>query len=121
MPSIGDSFQILSCYSRTGTFSPVYLPNLPADRQWEVQYVGTGVWLHVIPVSSGPGDFDADGDVDLDDYLYAADCLGGPNTLPSPTLYGVAVEDCLEVFDFNEDNDVDLDDAAYFFALFDEP
>jgi len=59
------------------------------------------------------GDFDDDGDVDLDDYLNWPDCMTGPG---GP----VDVEGC-EVFDFDTDDDVDLDDFAAFQVAFDSP
>ncbi len=37
-PSTGDSFVVLTCASRTGTFSTVNLPTLPADREWNIAY-----------------------------------------------------------------------------------
>jgi hypothetical protein len=55
------------------------------------------------------GDFDADGDVDLDDYPGFAACLGGPLTLPSPPV-PACVQACLDAFDFDLDDDVDLED-----------
>ena len=57
------------------------------------------------------GDFDGDGDVDLDDYAVFADCMAGPGLTPSPTP-PVTTQDCLDVFDFDVDEDVDLLDFA---------
>jgi hypothetical protein len=60
-----------------------------------------------------PGDFDADGDVDLDDFVNWADCETGPNRGPySPGC---------EVFDFESDGDVDLQDFAGFQRAFTGP
>jgi beta-glucanase (GH16 family) len=70
-------------------------------------------------VRSDPGDFDGDGDVDLDDYTVFADCLGGPAEEPAPTPPTHAVG-CLTVFDLDEDSDVDLTDYGTFQLMFDE-
>lgn len=59
------------------------------------------------------GDFDGDGDVDLDDFVAFVDCWSGPNASPSPTP-PVDANDCLGAFDMDGDNDVDQGDAAGF-------
>ena len=64
-----------------------------------------------------PGDFDGDGDVDLNDYAVFADCVAGPNSAPSPSA-PVTVEECLKVFDCDFDDDVDLADFATFQETF---
>ncbi|MCP4594852.1 MAG: DUF1565 domain-containing protein [bacterium] len=66
-----------------------------------------------------PGDFDADSDVDLDDYRGFVDCLSGPGTLPAPPMAG-CTEACLAAFDFDDDQDVDARDFAALQALFGE-
>ncbi|MCK4657905.1 MAG: hypothetical protein KAV82_00145 [Phycisphaerae bacterium] len=66
-----------------------------------------------------PGDFDYDGDVDLDDYAAFADCMGGPDVPPDPQSPEVS-QMCLNVFDFDSDVDVDLADFAVFQAIFTE-
>lgn len=60
-----------------------------------------------------PGDFDDDGDVDLDDHAALVDCLAGPGAPPAPTLPPAATN-CLHAFDLDSDADVDLGDAALF-------
>lgn len=60
-------------------------------------------------VVAGPGDSDADGDVDLADYANFADCLTGPD--------GGILPDC-DVFNFDFDNDVDLEDFETFQSIF---
>jgi beta-glucanase (GH16 family) len=64
-------------------------------------------------VATDPGDFDADGDVDLDDYAVFDDCVNGPGATPSPTP-PTAAGDCLLAFDFDDDADTDLADFAVF-------
>jgi hypothetical protein len=66
----------------------------------------------------GLGDFDRDGDVDLDDYPFFADCLAGPDITPSPTLPDVTVQECLDAFDSEPDGDVDFVDFAPFQKAF---
>jgi probable HAF family extracellular repeat protein len=61
------------------------------------------------PIPIG-GDFDADGDIDLQDYAALPACLTGPNAGP-PTPSCVA-------FDFEPDDDVDLRDVAAFANVF---
>ena len=65
----------------------------------------------------GGGDFDVDGDVDLDDYTALADCLAGPDETPTPSA-AECVDACLAAFDVNDDADVDLADFAGFQAVF---
>lgn len=57
-----------------------------------------GTWL--------PGDYDVDGDVDLDDFIRFEPALTGPDHGPPPA-------GC-DLFDFDTDNDVDLHDFATF-------
>ncbi len=66
-----------------------------------------------------PGDFDADGQVDLDDFAAFATYVAGPGEAP------LASPECLDAvltaFDFNGDGDVDLADFATFQAAFTGP
>lgn len=47
VPSIGNTFTILSATSVTGNFSTQNLPSLPSDRHWVVQYAPTSATLEV--------------------------------------------------------------------------
>jgi len=70
-----------------------------------VPFAGTDcIWL--VP----PGDFDGDGDVDLDDLSAFADCTGGPGP--------AAGNNCATAFDSDLDEDVDLADFALFQEAF---
>ena len=72
-------------------------------------YGSTGDWAELTcNMCSCPdrGDFDADGDVDLDDYAYWDDCMTGPDMGP------YALQCAL--LDFEPDGDVDLADFAGF-------
>ncbi len=62
------------------------------------------------------GDFDCDGNINLDDYAAFADCMAGPGQTPDPTPPALP-EQCLETFDFDFDNDVDAADFAEFQLL----
>ena len=63
------------------------------------------------------GDFDDDGDVDLDDFLHLADCLAGPGVLPSPAPPSTW-QQCLIAFDVEGDVDVDVSDFGAFQEAF---
>lgn len=68
----------------------------------------------MIPLTVIPdlyGDYDRDGDVDLDDFESFRDCMEQP--VPAPQ--------CLAVFDDNEDSVIDLADFALFQAAFTGP
>lgn len=69
-----------------------------------VDYWDDTVWpqLEVIVI----GDFNGDGEVDLDDYAGFAECMFGPEVTPDPA------EGCLGAFDTEPDGDVDLRDFA---------
>jgi hypothetical protein len=58
-------------------------------------------------------DFDADGDVDLEDFVFFQTCFNGPNRSPSAT--------CAVNADFDGDGDVDLSDFSVFQACFNGP
>jgi len=60
----------------------------------------------------GPGDCDEDGDVDLDDYAFVADCLLGPDA---------ELGDACACVDLDGDGDADLADVALFQQGFDGP
>lgn len=64
-----------------------------------------------------PGDFDNDGQVDLDDYASFAECMAGPDATPGPTL-PECVGTYLEAFDCDGDTDVDLADFTAFQEVF---
>ena len=61
-------------------------------------------------VGGTPGDFDHDGDVDLDDFAGFPGCMTGPNNGP--------YEPHCETFDFETDSDVDLQDFAAFQGVY---
>jgi hypothetical protein len=71
-------------------------------------------------IKAAPGDYNADGAVDLSDFALLPDCLFGPGVLPAPVETATSVK-CLEAFDFDGDSDVDLQDVAAFDQVFDGP
>jgi hypothetical protein len=62
------------------------------------------------------GDFDDDGDRDLDDVAALAACLDGPGRIPQPNDPAITTceVECMNAFDFDDDWDVDLADFAAF-------
>ena len=69
-------------------------------------------------ISCALGDFNGDDTVDLDDYDFLGDCIGGPNTTPVPNVTGASADQCLIAFDMDDDQDVDLTDYAMWLAAF---
>ena len=63
------------------------------------------------------GDFDNDSSVDLDDYAFFAECLGGPGVSPTPND-PICKSLCLRAFDLDADGDTDLHDAGAFQTVF---
>ncbi len=94
MPQTGQTFDVITANSITGTFSDVV-----GAGQYTIT-VGTNTVT--VTVDCAPGDSDCDGDVDLDDYEAFADCLNGP--------LGVASTSCLQKFDLDADGDIDAGD-----------
>jgi hypothetical protein len=85
-----------------------FLAEQPGD---EILVAGqSGTITLLVRDSALPGDFDGDGDVDLEDYAEFPACMSGPDLDPGP-------EGC-DAFDFEFDLDVDLLDFASFQAAF---
>jgi hypothetical protein len=63
-----------------------------------------------LDIGGGPGDYNGDGVVDLQDYAFFPACMTGPSG---------GVDAGCEVFDFEPDSDVDLEDFSEFMAVFD--
>ena len=61
--------------------------------------------------SNHPGDWDEDGDVDIDDFAEFPACMSGPWATEG---FVMPSQDCLDVFDLDADADVDLRDFAGF-------
>jgi len=88
----------------------VYYKNL-IDEGAEVVREGCGDLVRVFS-----GDFDDDGRVDLQDYVFFEICLkiSGPGHRP-------AFQECLDTFDVDLDGDIDLADVARFQTVFTGP
>ncbi len=63
------------------------------------------------------GDFDADTDIDLADYIGFTYCMAGPGVPPVTEHPGCAPA-CLAAFDFDDDGDIDIRDAGELQKLF---
>ena len=105
IPSLGDSFEVMTFSSRAGEFSKI-----------EGQGVGGGTGLRFIPnystdclvlevVATVPPDFDEDGNVDDVDFAHFEACFSGPTV--------AYTGDCSNA-DFDTDNDVDQTDFGVF-------
>ncbi|MCA9253904.1 MAG: hypothetical protein KDA54_22480, partial [Phycisphaerales bacterium] len=94
MPTTGQTFEIMTADSITGTFATVV-----GAGQYTILVGSNSV---TVQVDCAPGDADCDGDVDLDDYEAFADCLTGPGT--------ATLQDCLSKFDLDGDGDIDTGD-----------
>ncbi len=107
----GNGGQVFAAGARDGW--SLALLGSPMDAQL-VGLVTRNIIQHMLdsPPASLPGDFDGDGDVDLQDYGECCDCITGPRFAPcAPALY--ADPDCA-VFDFDGDGKVSLIDFAGF-------
>ena len=106
IPEVGQQFTIMTCASRTGEFATV-----SGIGTYNVAYDSGSVTLTVLSATQ-PGDLDADGDVDLDDYSIFVDCMNGP---------AVAYPLGCDAADLELDGDVDLADFAVFQRAFNRP
>jgi len=70
-----------------------------------------------VRIADATGDYDNDGNADLDDFLQFVSCLFGPAILPDPVSPGTPGR-CLGAFDFDADDDVDLYDFSALQAVF---
>jgi hypothetical protein len=64
------------------------------------------------PLILADGDYDGDGDVDLDDYVEYYNCAGGPDPGAPPS------QACLDAFDLDASATIDLADFGVFTVLF---
>lgn len=78
------------------------------------------VKIFVPHTPGGLGDWEDDGDVDLNDYEVFQDCLAGPNAAPMPATGPTCSNVCADAFDSDGDGDVDLKDYAAFTEAFGE-
>ena len=64
------------------------------------------------------GDYDEDGDVDLDDCAVLVECLLGPDVLVPAFAFPRTAVGCLDAFDSDFDGDIDQVDVANFTIVF---
>jgi hypothetical protein len=114
VPSVGNSFRVVIYNGgHTGQFSPLNLPALPADREWQVSYLAGMLQLDVVePQLENPGDLNCDGDVNFDDIDPFVLALSGE------AAYNAQYPDCNWMnADCNQDGSVDFDDIDAFVGL----
>ena len=70
-PAAGQSFDIMDCGSRIGTFSSLSLPRLPTSERWNTLQLYTSGVLSVVSTTL-PGAFNHDGVVNAADYIVTA-------------------------------------------------
>jgi hypothetical protein len=75
-----------------------------------------GVAVNVVEFTFAPGDTDGDGDADLADFSYLANCFGPTSPCPLLGKEGARCGPCL-VLDMNSSGEVDAADYAVFFDL----
>ena len=67
VPSLGNTFNIISATSVTGTFDTVDVSGMPEGLAFRVNYLANAVQLEVVNKPFFSADFDEDGDVDSTD------------------------------------------------------
>ena len=67
VPSLGYSAAVMRYSALNGRFSHYYLPTLPNDWMWDVDYESSGIVLTVVEPPACQGDLDGDNDIDLAD------------------------------------------------------
>jgi hypothetical protein len=67
VPTLGQTFNIITANTITGTFDYKDVSGMPAGLTFAVKYLGNAVQLQVVPMPIFTADFDDDGDVDLTD------------------------------------------------------
>ena len=95
----------------------LYVLTTRRDEVGDAGTVDMGYHYPVTVQSFTHGDYDRDGDIDLDDWTQLGVCLTGPcGVAPCPApLYSDA---CCSIADFDDDGDVDLYDFAEFQRAF---
>jgi T5SS/PEP-CTERM-associated repeat protein len=89
VPSLGDSFQILSAGTqRTGFFAAENLPALGGGLVWDVNYNPDSIVLNVVNPVGNTGDYNDDGVVDAADYVVWRKFNNTSTTLPNDPSAG---------------------------------
>jgi autotransporter-associated beta strand protein len=90
VPSLGQTFAIITAADVDGTFEIEDLPDL-TNLELDVVYNATSVALTV--VSALPGDYNSNGTVDAADYTVWRNNLGSGTSLPNDDTAGVGPDD----------------------------
>lgn len=106
VPAAGDTLEILSAVSVSGTFAIANLPNLPDPLEWQIEYWPMNVRLKVIS-SEILGDVNHDGHIDVGDVGPFTAVLLGLDADPSHIMSA----------DVNQDGTADGADIQSFIAL----
>ena len=85
-PHLGDSFDILSWGTRSGTFNSIQLPTLAGALAWNTSQLYVSGVLSV--VSGQPGDYNNNGVVDAADFVVWRKNQGTTNILPNDLTGG---------------------------------
>ena len=119
--------RFIECRSVKETAVALGISDRTVEGDWALWYVNLTHPVEAVSdcdsngVPGGlPGDHDADGDVDLDDFGRFEECMAGPGAIPNPVNVE-CVGLCMSVYDFATDNDVDLADLAVFQLAFTGP
>lgn len=108
--ALNDDSRISGATTATLTISPAFLADAGGYdvvvTDWCLSATSTTATVTVL--AGIPGDFDADGDVDMTDYAFLQRCLTGPAVPPADPL-------CL-LADLDGDNDVDANDVVIFMS-----
>lgn len=76
MPALNDEFELILAAGLSGEFDALQLPELSADRHWDVVYGDDSFLLRIAAnIVNLPGDFNVDGFVDAADYTVWRDGL----------------------------------------------
>lgn len=91
IPALGNTFDVLTAGTRSGTFATVNVPTLPGSMSWEIQHLPTSVRLSVVE-GAVPGDVDGDGHVTLNDLTILLSgfgfCVGDPGFISATDFDG---------------------------------
>jgi hypothetical protein len=92
-PAVGTTWTFFDAAGgSTGAFTDLDLPDLPAGKDWKVNFGGSGAFLEVVAAAL-PGDYNQNGAVDAADYTLWRDNLGSPDALPNDDTPGVGPDD----------------------------
>lgn len=77
-PALYDTFYPVSWTSRSGQFSQLALPSLPAGLMWDIRYGTSNMRMMVLQSPDCPEDLDGDGQIGLSDLSILLTNFGAP-------------------------------------------